>query len=110
MMRVECQTCSGTGERNRQYCHDCEGTGWLLAPGNPAPLSADALDRALVELRRWMPGHSGRIGNETFFVCREKDDGEVEWLAKHPTAEAMRDDLDRRTVEAVIKAAMGGTT
>lgn len=75
---------------------------------SPVSLVPRALDRALVEYRRWMPGHSGRIGNETFFVCREKDDGEVEWLARHPTAEAMRDDLDRRTVEAVIQAALGG--
>lgn len=85
-------------------------TGWDAVERADAKLTPDALNAALVEYRRWMPGHSGRIGNETFFVCREKDDGEVEWLARHPTAEAMRDDLDRRTVEAVIRAALGGAT
>lgn len=64
------------------------------------------LDRAKAEFRRWMEGYSGHCGrNELFYICREDDAGEVEWLEKFSDRDAASDEFDARRLRATLEAA-----
>jgi hypothetical protein len=67
-------------------------------------LTGEMVERAKSEFRRWGEGYSSR--GPTYFVCREDEAGETQWLEEFAERGPMEDALDDQRLRAALLSSL----